>query len=305
MQTPKHWQVLRKGFLRACLLVAPRRVPIGSVEQRRIAVPDDEIDLRIYTPAAASSITLPALVYFHGGGFVLGGLAAYDPLCRALCNACGCRVIAAGYRLAPEHKFPAALDDARAALAWTAAHAAEIGIDADRLAVGGDSCGGNLAAGLALLAREGAGPRLAFQLLAYPMTTMQSRAPEHRLPLAGRLIDRLTIDVVRNNYVPDGTDSHDCRLAPGEAHDLAGLPPAYIIAAGLDPLHRFVLDYAEKLRRAGNSVTLDRHPWMPHGFLNLFGILAESRRALDNAGDAIKAALCLTGGVPRPVPRNV
>ncbi|HET9149648.1 MAG TPA: alpha/beta hydrolase [Alphaproteobacteria bacterium] len=265
------------------------------MDNRRIPGPGGSIPVRIYTPRDIPARPLPALVYYHGGGFVLGGLESYDAVCRALCNASGCLTIAVDYRLAPEHRFPAAVDDAEAALAWVAAHAEELAIDAHRIAVAGDSAGGTLAATLAQRPKRG-DAEIAFQLLIYPMTAMASRSRAARWPVVGKLVDLATIDIVRRTYVPGGTDLGDSRLAPGDAVGLRDLPPAYIVTAGIDPLTESTVRYVARLRAAGNAVTHVHHPRMPHGFFNAFGVLKEAGTAIAAAGRAVAAGL---GGTAR------
>jgi acetyl esterase len=232
---------------------------------------------------------VPGVLYYHGGGFIVGGLESYDPVCRSLCNASGCRLIAVDYRLAPEHKFPAALADAEAAWDWVASHRQEIGVT-ERIGVAGDSSGGNLAAVLAQC-RRSRGPELAFQLLAYPMVTMRDRPASERVPLIGPLVYLATIALVRKRYVPADADLSDPRLAPENVDDLCGLPPAYVITAGIDPLHDGIVAYVQRLKAAGNSVTHMDYPSMPHGFLNALGIFEQARQAIADAGAAMKNAL--------------
>ncbi len=262
--------------------------PIGRVENRAIPGPAGEIAIRIYTPRDAKDAVLAGLVFFHGGGFVIGDLDTHDDLCRCLANESGCRVVAVDYRLAPEHPFPAAVDDSFAATQWVAAHAAELGIDPRRLAVGGDSAGGNLAAVVAQLAKAN-GPAIAFQLLIYPVTQLGAPdTPSMRENAKGYFLEKEGMEWFTRLYAPDAKHRHDPRLSPMLCADLAGQPPAYVITAGFDPLRDEGKDYADKLDAAGVPVTHVNYPGMVHGFFSMRGLIPKAREAVAAAGAAVR-----------------
>lgn len=266
-------------------------VPIGKIEDRKIPGPAGEIPIRIYTPVAAGATPLPCLVFYHGGGFVIGDLETHDGACRALCNASGCLLIAVDYRLAPEHVFPAAVEDSFAALQWVAEHAAGLGVDPNRIAVGGDSAGGNLSAVVSQLARDNDGPAVAFQLLIYPATDADVDTPSKKENAEGYFLEQKTMDFFYGNYVPTGTDRTDPRLAPMQTADLSGLPPAYIVTAQFDPLRDEGRMYGEKMRAAGVPVEIVNYETMIHGFLTMGGIVDAVKPAIEAAGKAVKKAL--------------
>jgi acetyl esterase len=232
----------------------------------------------------------PALVFLHGGGWVIGDLESHDQVCRALANAARSIVAAVDYRLAPEHKFPAAVDDAIAATRWIADNAARLGIDAKRLAVGGDSAGGNLAAVVSLDARDRGGPPLVFQLLVYPGTDMALDQPSHwrhadQLPLR-----RTTMQWFVRNYLRDAADVRDWRASPLRAASFERLPPALVVTAGFDPLHDEGEAYAQALSAAGVPVALKRFDGQIHGFLNMGRIVGDSGRLVELAATSLKQA---------------
>jgi len=232
---------------------------------------------------------LPAIIYFHGGGFVVGDLACYDGLCRALANESGCRVISVDYRLAPEFPFPAAVEDCFAAVTLIEENATDLGVDPNGLAVAGDSAGGNLAAVVSQLAKEKGSPRIGFQLLIYPTTKINFETSERNFS-AGFFLDSRTIDWFRNHYVPPGTEA-DPRLSPLDAKDVTGLPPAYIVTAGFDPLHEEGVAYAEKLKQAGVKVMQVDYPSMIHGFFSMPGLIPMASEAIRAAAHAVRDAL--------------
>ncbi len=292
--TPKMWdvpaEVTRAVFVATLQLVGPKDVPIGKIENLLMPGPGGEIALRAYTPVAAGSDALPTLIFFHGGGFVIGDLDSYDGICRILANESGARVIAVDYRRAPENKYPAALDDAVAALNWIEANASKLGVDANRLAVGGDSAGGALAAALAQIAREKGKPKFVFQLLMFPVTQIGGDTISLREFAEGYFLERAMLDWFFDQYLPADADKTDPRISPLLAKDFAGLPPAYIMLGGYDPLHDEGEQYAEKLRDAGVTVTVADYPDMVHDFIYFESMLPQAHEALVAAANAVKAA---------------
>ncbi|MEL0029539.1 MAG: alpha/beta hydrolase [Betaproteobacteria bacterium] len=266
-------------------------VDIYRVEDRQIPGPVQPIKVRIYTPQASQEqASLPVLVWYHGGGFVIGDLDSHDSACRALANQTECLVVAVDYRLAPEHKFPGAVEDCEAALQWVAAHATELGGDPGRIAVGGDSAGGNLAAVVALLAREKGGPKLCFQLLIYPCVAPEPETPSHHQFAEGYLLTRKTITWFFKQYLRSSKDTLDPRYAPLEEKDLSSLPPSLVIVAGFDPLRDEGVDYAKALIDAGNKVTLSNYEGMIHGFYLMGGMIDKANQAIEESAQHLKEA---------------
>ncbi len=247
--------------------------------------------LRLYRGAGTGAATLlPALVFFHGGGWVVGDLETHDPMCRHLANATGCAVVAVDYRLAPEHKFPAAVEDSFAATEWVAANGAELGIDGGRLAVGGDSAGGNLAAVVSLLARDRGAPRLRAQLLLYPALDFGMNHASHQRFAEGHLLTVATMRWFAEAYIRGPQDVDDWRASPLRARDLSGLPPAYVLTAGYDPLCDEGIAYARRLEENNVAVTSRHMPGQIHGFLLMGKIVRAAGPALDEIAAALKAA---------------
>jgi acetyl esterase/lipase len=281
---PEYWQLAvdeaRSAFLDALKLVdllpAPR---VAHVEDRTIPGPAGGIPIRIYRGPAKEE-ALPALVFFHGGGFVLGSLDSHDGPCREIAKTAECAVVAVDYRLAPEHKFPAAVDDARAAFQWIESHAGEMGIDRTRLAIGGDSAGGNISTVVARELRGGDGSRQPIaEMLIYPATDMRGGTPSRQQFAGGYLLPKKTIDWFHAHY---GADALDPRGSPILAKDdaLKTLPPTLIVTAGFDPLHDEGVTYAEKLRALGVEVEHRNYPAMVHGFFSMAGAIEDGRRVL-------------------------
>lgn len=265
-------------------------VAIGKVEDRTIEGPGGDLPLRIYTPVAAGGDALPVLVYFHGGGWVIGDLETHDALCRTLANEAGCKVVAVDYRLAPEHVFPAAVDDCYAALKWVEANGASIGVDATRIAVAGDSAGGNLAAVISQLAKEEKGPKISFQLLIYPVTDTDIDSDSYHANESGYILERDGMIWFFDHYLADA-DRSDPRISPLKAQSLVGLPMAYVVTAGFDPLRDEGRAYADALKAAGVATEHVNYDGMIHGFFNLQGVLDVSREAVKAAAKALKAGL--------------
>jgi acetyl esterase len=263
--------------------------PITEVKNRSIHGPAGPIAVRVYRPVLKD--TLPALIYFHGGGFVIGNLDTHDRLCRALANASLCAVIAVDYRLAPEHKYPAAVDDAYAATRYIAEHAAEFGIDPNRIAVGGDSAGGSLATVVCLLSRDRGGPQLKFQLLIYPWVSFYDESPSMQQYAKDHFLTRDGLDWFRENYLPSRESGLEPSASPTNAANLQRLPPAMIITAECDPLRDQGEAYARKLEAAGVKVELKRYEGMIHPFLSLAGVVDAGKTAIADAAAVIKGAL--------------
>jgi acetyl esterase len=262
--------------------------PVREVRDATVPGPANDLPVRLYRPAGPGP--LPTLAYFFGGGWTLGSVDTADGICRRLANATGCQVVTVGYRLAPEHPFPAAVHDCDAAVRWLAGHADEFGVDPGRLAVGGDSAGGNLAAAVTLLARDRGGPALAAQVLVYPNTDQRERdAPAgEQDPL---LFNRHSVAWYRGHYLPDPADAEHPLASPLLADDLTGLPPALVITAEYDPLREEGERYAERLRAAGVPVELARYDGMIHGFFAMPGVFDAGRHAQDRAAAFLRDRL--------------
>ena len=263
---------------------------VSRVEDRTLPGPAGELTVRIYTPLDAAE-TLPGLVYFHGGGLVAGTVATHDSIARALAKAGACRVVSVEYRLAPEHPFPAALDDALAAVTYIGAHAAAFGIDPARLGIGGDSAGGTLAAATAQAVARIGTPRLALQLLICPILDYSRSTASRRDLASGYLVDQATLDHDLLHYAPPGTDPADPRISPLRAAAIGGLPPTLIHTAEFDPLRDEGRDYFERLARAHAEVSYTCHPGMIHLFYGLGGVIPYARTAFELIGGEIRAAL--------------
>jgi acetyl esterase len=266
----------------------PPAPTIGTVKDLRA----DSVPVRLYRPAGVPDSTrLPALVFFHGGGWVIGDLDTHDTLCRQLTAGAGISVIAVDYRLAPEHKFPASADDAWTATKWVVAHAAELGVDASKLAVGGDSAGGNLAAVVALQARDAGGPKIALQVLLYPVTDVGAETQSYRDLADGYMLTREGMRWFIAHYLAKPQDADDWRASPIRAKSFAGVAPALIITAGYDPLRDEGDAYAQKLRAAGVSVDHLSFGGMIHGFIPMGKLIETGNRAVTLIADSLRHAL--------------
>ena len=262
--------------------------PIHRVEDRRIPGPAGDIPIRIYTPEGDAP--LPLLVFFHGGGWVIGSIATHDALCRQLANAAGCIVVSVDYRLAPEHAFPAAAEDAYAATRWVGENARTIGGDAARIAVGGDSAGGNLTAVVALMARDRGGPRLVFQLLVYPVTDAPSDNASYRENGKDYFLTTAQMDWFWKLYAGSAPNLDDPYLCPLRAKNLDRLPPALVVTAEHDPLRDEGEAYARRLDQAGVSARAKRYAGVFHGFFAMAQLLGRAREATDDATAALRSA---------------
>lgn len=284
---PEAREVSRNG--RAVLQPDPPEV--AELRELSARAAHGPIPMRLYRAAGAASGPLAGLVYFHGGGWVVGDLDTHDTLCRQIANAAGCVVVSVDYRLGPEHKFPAAVDDSIAATAWVSEHAADLGIDPARLAVGGDSAGGNLAAVVSLHARDHGGPPIALQALIYPGTDMSMRHDSHRRYGEGLFLTHSMILWFVNHYLRTPADREDWRASPIMAPDLSRLPPAVVITAGFDPLVEEGEEYAQKLIAAGVPVTVRRFPGQIHGFITMSRLIPEAYAAVEEVALAIRSRL--------------
>jgi acetyl esterase len=279
----------RKAYLASRAVLQPDPEPVAEVVALEAVGPAGLIPLRLYRGQGVPKDKLqPALIYFHGGGWVIGDLESHDQVCRALANATPCLVVAVDYRLAPEHKFPAAAEDAIAATRWIAANATRLGIDAQRLAVGGDSAGGNLAAVVTLEARDRGGPRLVHQLLVYPGTDMRMGWPSAERHAEQLPLTRAGMRWFIAHYLRSAADEADWRASPLRAASFGELPPALVITAGFDPLCDEGEAYAKALRSAGVPVLHERFEGQIHGFLSMGRIVADSGRAIALAASALR-----------------
>jgi acetyl esterase len=271
----------REYYRQARLVTNPEPPPLKSVEPLAIATAGGLIAARVYTPRILrqSNGLAPCLVFFHGGGWVIGDLDTHDVACRKLADEGQLIVISVDYRRAPEHKFPTAVDDAIAATAWIADHAKELGIDAAHLIVGGDSAGGNLAAVVTISARNGTGLAISGQVLIYPATDFAMTHPSHREPETSILLTHTVIRWFRDQYLNIAADADDWRASPARIETLAGLPPAYVLTAGADPLRDEGEEYARRLERAGVAVTYRTFPGQFHGFFTMGKLLDQANVA--------------------------
>lgn len=289
-QTPEQ---ARDGMARSRPILQPDPRPVGSIEEAAADGPAGKIPLRIYRPSTQpKGAVLPAFIYFHGGGWVIGDLDSHDALCRELCEQSGVAVASVHYRLAPEHRFPAAVDDAIAATRWIAANAASLNFDADRLAVGGDSAGGNLAAVVCLMARDAGGPQLRFQLLIYPAVDGTLAHDSYRTRGDVLPLTNAAITWFRDHYLgADKSASTDWRLSPLLAKRHDGLPPAFVLTAGYDVLCDEGLAYAQKLATAGVPVRTSHMPGMIHGFITMGRIVKAANRAVEDCAAELRRAV--------------
>jgi acetyl esterase len=280
----------RRLYKETRAVFAPPVPAAGEVRDLTASGPAGPIRVRLYRGlGTAAGAPLPALVYFHGGGWTIGDLDTHDIICRTLANKARCAVVAVDYRLGPEHKFPAAVEDCLAATLWVAEQAAALGVDSARIAVGGDSAGGNLAAVVAITLRDAGGPPLAFQALVYPATDQRLDTASHARFGEGYLLTRNNTLWFRDNYLAPG-DYDDWRASPIRAADLARLPPAHIITAGYDPLLDEGRAYSDRLVAAGVPVLYECFEGMAHGFLTMGGVVAAANHALFRLGQSLARA---------------
>jgi acetyl esterase len=287
---------MRAAMSQLAQAVDAKHISIGASEDREIPGPAGGIPLRIYTPATTTAGILPALIYFHGGTGVFCSIETHEGLCRILANESGCLVISVGYRLAPEHKFPAALEDAHAASEWVFAHCGGLGIDPKRVAMGGDSAGATLAAVVCQQAKQMSGPDIALQVLLCPVTDLGLNSSSRIAFSEGYFFDMATLAWALGHYLPADADLTDPRLSPLRAADLSGLPPAHIHTAEFDPFRDDGKAYAQALDRAGVPIAYTCHQGMIHHFYCMAGAIPSARVAVKDIGDALKAALFRTPG---------
>jgi acetyl esterase len=286
------WTTLEPARVRALFAAqpSPPGPAVAQVLDRSLPGPGGPLPVRVYRPAGAGSAPLPALVYFHGGGFVLCNLDSHDGACRGLANAAGCAVVSVDYRLAPEHRFPAAPEDCYAATRFVAENAAALGLDPRRLAIGGDSAGGNLTAVVALMARDRGGPPLRFQLLIYPVTDCNFETRSYRENAEGYFLTAKQMRWFWEHYLSEPGEAALPYASPLRAEKLGGLPPALVITAEYDPLRDEGEAWAARLREAGVPVTLSRYDGMIHGFFSMAHVVDRARDAQAEAGAALRAA---------------
>ena len=294
--SPEYWQMTpqqaRDWHNRKAGILDVKPEPVFKTSDQSIPGPAGAIPVRIFVPREASEL-LPVLVWLHGGGHVVGTLDSYDALCRQLALQGDCIVVSVAYRLAPEHKFPAGVEDSFAALQWVAKHAAEIGGDPQRLAIGGDSAGGNLAAVCAILARDAGLPNLAMQVLVYPRTAPDEEFPSHHEFAEGHLLTRKTILWFHQHYRSSDADRQDFRYAPLIHKNLSRLPPALIIVGECDPLRDDGIAYAKQLKQHGNAVEVANYAGMVHPFFSMGGAIDAGKRAVAQVAGTLKRAFAL------------
>jgi acetyl esterase len=282
----------RQAYRERRFFTQPAPPEVGEVRDLQAEGAAGRIPLRLYRPLGSGPAqALPALVYFHGGGWVIGDLDTHDTLCRELCNLSGCAVVSVDYRMGPENRFPAAVDDSIAAVRWVRHQGAALGVNPARLAVGGDSAGGNLAAVVALAARDAGDPPLAFQLLIYPATDQRRGAQSHRTNGQGYLLTSDSITYFHDHYVDTPERDLDWRVSPLLHDSHAGLPPAFVLTAGYDPLRDEGLQYAQKLTEAGVRATLVNFERQIHGFILMGKAIDEANVAVQLCASQLRAAL--------------
>lgn len=262
---------------------------IYSVEEHLCDIGEYPFALRVYRPSEGS--LLPALVLYHGGGWVVCDLDTHDEVCRQIASKAGCVVVSVDYRLAPEHKFPAAVDDAYNALCWTTARAAVLGIDESRIAVGGDSAGGNLAAAVCIRAREEGGPAICHQSLWYPVTNISELSTlSYREFAQGYRLEKTGMQWFKEHYFESEQDAYSVYASPLLAEDLSNLPSAYVMTAGFDVLRDEGRDYAEKMKSHGGEVVYECFDSLIHGFMNMGAVAPSAQTAIDQVAAQLRCA---------------
>jgi len=275
-------------------LTQPEAPGVQEIRELSADGPHGSIALRLYRPksaAAQASATLPVLVYYHGGGWTIGDLDTHDVLCRQLANGSGCAIVSVDYRMGPEDRFPAAVDDCLAATYWVRRHAESLGVDCARLGIGGDSAGGNLAAVVAIAARDAGDLPIAFQLLIYPATDQRRGHASHVTNGKGYVLETDTITYYHDNYIANPAHDLDWRASPLLCSNLSALPPALVLTAGFDPLRDEGLDYADALVAAGNRATYVCFERQIHGFITMGKLIDEANTAVALCAAEIARAL--------------
>ena len=279
----------RRSGLEQLMALGAEPPPVQRVEMRTLEGAAGPLQARVYTPQRAAEAPLPGLLYFHGGGLVAGSLQSHDAVCRALTSATGCRLVSVGYRLAPEHPFPAAIEDSLAALTWMSEHAGELGVDPQRIGVAGDSAGATLAATLCQINRRTARACIALQLLLCPILDVDARSASRRQFARGYLLDQTVLDHDLKHYLRPGDDPADPRISPLRCPDLSGLPPACIHTAECDPMRDEGAAYARRLEGAGVRVSYRCHSGMIHLFYGLGALVPYVAQAYELIGSDVRA----------------
>jgi acetyl esterase len=283
---PEEARLLAEGFLE---LAGPGE-DVADVSDRTIDGPNGSVNVRVYTPVGAGDGPLPCLVYFHGGGWVIGDIQTLDTVCRAVANRSGAKVVSVDYCLSPEYKFPKPLEDCVAATKWVAEHGGEIGVDGSRIAVGGDSAGGNLAAAVALRARDEGGPAIALQALVYPVTDYSFETESYAVNADGYLLTKDMMIWFWDHYLNSAADGENPLASPLRADDLSGLPPAVVITAEYDPLRDEGEAYAKRLSEAGVPVIQTRYDGQIHAFWQMPAVFSAAHDAIAQVSEALKDA---------------
>lgn len=282
-------RALRQAFKEQSKMTAATPVEMASVEDRTLPGDAGDIPIRIYRPEVADEGLLPVLVFYHGGGWVICDLDTHDDACRSLAAEGECLVVSVDYRLAPEHQYPAAVDDAWAALLWVAENSSRIGADNQRIAVGGDSAGGNLAAVVSQMARNQGGPEIALQVLIYPVTDLDNlNRPSYQEFADNYGLTSAAMNYFKNHYLPVGQDAADPHVSPLCADDFSGLPPAMVITCEADVLRDEGEAYASALHQAGVHVDQRRYPGMIHGFFSMAGVITLGMTVRQDIGNTLK-----------------
>lgn len=273
-------------------------MPLGlptsdAIDAADFHLPREErpLSVRLYRPRDAGLSPPPLLVHFHGGGMTVGSLDQYDSMCRRLCERSGAAVLTVYYALAPENPYPAAVEDAWFALGWAFDHGSVLGLDVSRLAVGGDSAGGNLAAVLALMARDAGAPPISFQLLIYPAVGTRGESASMDAYSSGYLFEKAHLETIYQQYLSDPTQIGDWRVSPIQAESFAGLPPAFVLSAECEIMRDDIEDFAQLMKLDGVEVELRRYPGMIHPFLSLAEVIPEGAQAIDDCADRLRRAL--------------
>lgn len=285
MSVPQARMFIEKAFSE----MVPNPDPMAVVENFTVPGPAGKLPVRLYKPEGSNNP--PLIVFYHGGGWVIGSVESHDATCRTLAKASGCAVASVEYRLAPESSFPAAPEDCYAATEWLAENGPGLGVDSSRLAVAGDSAGGNLAAVVSLMARDRGGPKISYQVLIYPSVNFTDNYPSYEENGEGYFLTTAAMKWFMDHYLADESDAKDSLASPILADDHSNLPPAIIITAGFDPLRDEGEAYAKKLEDAGVEAKVVRYDGMIHGFASMIGALDDARKSIDEMGKEIRDAL--------------